>query len=186
MCIARLHNLFTVGGIHMRVRSILILSLSISAATADVVQAQPMRQLPGVRPHLTMMQNPPNSRTRPAANMVGLESTDFYGKRGYPKQLGDTVEALTTGGAAAAGATGGVAGNNGNAGVQSAGSSGFQGNTGNQIGQNGGGTILGGVFGISHNPGNGFGGNRMLSPGLTGGGFTGMVPKGFGFGGTPQ
>ena len=168
----------------MRNRYITMVALFCFYSSPDMLQAQPMRQWPGVRPHLTMMQTPPNSRTRPASSMVGLESTDFYGKRGYPKQLGDNVEALNTGGAT--GAAGGAAGNNGNTGVQSAGSSGFQGNTGNQIGQNGGGTILGGIFGFSNNMGNGFGGNRTPSPGMTGGGFTGMVPKGFGFGGTPQ
>ncbi len=164
-----------------------LVALSVMSFIPEMTYAQPSRQLPGARPFLVgMMQSPPNSRVRPAASQVGLESTDFYGKRGYPKQLGDVVEALNTGGAAA-GMGGGVAGNTGNTGVQSAGSSGFQGNTGNQIGQQGGGTILGGVFGFSNNNGgNGFGGNRSPSGGMTGGGFSGMVPKGFGFGGTPD
>lgn len=64
---------------------------------------------------------------------------------------------------------------------------GFQGNTGNQIGQNGGGTILGGLFGGNNFNNQGLnlqGSGNGLS--LTGGGFSGMVPKGFGFGGTPE
>lgn len=152
----------------------------------EVAQAQPSRQMPGARGFL-MQQNPPNSRTRPAASQVGIESTDFYGKRGYPRQIGDFYDLPSnTGGNAAAGQAG-VAGNNGNVGVQATGSAGFQGNTGNQIGQNGGGTILGGLFGVTNNlGGNGFGGNQGPSNGLTGGGFSGMVPKGFGFGGTPD
>lgn len=169
------------------IRWMSLTTLCLGWLTPEMAQAQPSRQLPGVRPHLSMMQNPPNSRTRPAASQVGLESTDFYGKKGYPKQLGDNVEALNTGGAAAAGNAGGAAGNTGNTGVQAAGSGGFQGNTGNQIGQNGGGTILGGIFGFSNNnAGNGFGGNKSPNNGMTGGGFTGLVPKGFGFGGTPE
>lgn len=160
--------------------------LSIVFLVPALAQAQPGRQIPGTRPHLPG--SPPanfpeaNSRTRPANSQVGLESTDFYGKKGYPRVLGDTIEAATSGagGAAAAGISGG------NTGVQAAGSGGFQGNTGNQIGQNGGGTILGGIFGFSNNVGNGFGGNPTTAAGLTGGGFTGMVPKGFGFGGTPN
>ena len=113
----------------------------------SLVQAQPNRQLPGTRPHLPG--SPPanfpeaNSRTRAAESGVGLESTDFYGKKGYPRVLGDSVVTSASGanGASSAGVSGG------NTGVQSSGSGGFQGNSGNQIGQQGGGTVLGGVFG---------------------------------------
>lgn len=158
------------------------------------ILAQPMRQLPGVRPFLAgqlPQQRQPNSRVRPAASQVGLESTDFYIKNGYPKQLGDFVE---SGAALAGGAAGGVGGNGGNAGVQAAGSMGFQGNTGNQIGQNAGGTVLGGLFGgggvgggfagaTGFRQGNQIGGSAS-GLGFTGGGFSGAVPKGFGFGGS--
>jgi len=150
-----------------------------------VTQAQPIRQLPGARPFLVGMlpQQPPlNPRVRPAASQVGVESTDFYGKRGYPKQLGDFYEAASAG--ANGTAAGGLNGNTGNAGAQAAGSAGFQGNTGNQIGQNGGGTVLGGLFGGGGAGGGG--GIGFAKPGsITGGGFTGVSPKGFGFGGTP-
>lgn len=167
-----------------RYRWPIIIVLSIVVFTPDLVWAQPNRQMPGTRPHLPG--SPPanfpaaNSRTRAAQSGVGLESTDFYGKKGYPRILGDSVEASTTGGAGGAATTGG-----GNQGVQSAGSGGFQGNTGNQIGNQGGGTILGGVFGFSNQNG-GFGGGNQPGGAMTGGGFTGMVPKGFGFGGTPD
>jgi len=146
----------------------------------EAAQAQPSRQMPGTRPYLPgsppINPTPLNPRTRAAANAVGVESTDFYGKKGYPKVLGDAVESQTTGGA-------GGGANTGVSGVQAAGSSGFQGNTGNQIGQNGGGTVLGGLFG-----GGGGGGISGFTPGgqYTGGAFTGMAPKGFGFGGTPE
>ncbi len=160
--------------------------LSMVVLMPERASAQPMRQMPGARPFLAVMQNPPNSRVRQAANMVGLESTDFYGKKGYPRVLGDAVEAASTGGNSTgmAGNTG-LSGSTGNMGVQSSGSAGFQGNTGNQIGQNGGGTVLGGIFGVVNNTGgNGLGGASSGS--ITNGGFTGMVPKGFGFGGTPS
>ena len=163
-----------------------LVAVSVVWFIPELAQAQPSRQLPGARPFLASMMQPPNSRVRPAPSQVGVESTDFYGKRGYPKQLGDAVETASTG-AGAAGMAGAAAGNTGNTGVQSAGSGGFQGNTGNQIGQQGGGTILGGVFGFTNQTGgNGFGGNQSPSRGMTGGGFSGMVPKGFGFGGTPD
>jgi hypothetical protein len=166
-------------------------ALSLGWLFPSIGYAQPIRQMPGTRPFLVGMlpqQGPPlNTRVRPAASQVGVESTDFYGKRGYPKQLGDAVEALSTGASASGMAAGGVAGMNGNSGVQASGSSGFQGNTGNQIGQNGGGTILGGLFG-----GGGVGGAGGIAGGfgksgnVTGGGFSGLSPKGFGFGGTPH
>ena len=157
----------------------------------NVVFAQPARQLPGTRPFLVGMLPQqgatPNPRVRPAASQVGVESTDFYGKRGYPKQLGDFFEG-SAGAGGSASAAGSMGGNSGNSGVQSAGSSGFQGNTGNQIGQNGGGTILGGLFGGGGGGGGagGGGGTPFSRPGgFSGGGFTGITPKGFGFGGTP-
>ncbi|MFT3880079.1 MAG: hypothetical protein QM703_10525 [Gemmatales bacterium] len=148
----------------------------------ESAQAQPSRQLPGTRPYLPgsppINQTPLNPRTRAAASAVGVESTDFYGKKGYPKVLGDAIESQTTGGSAASGVSGA---NTGVSGVQASGSSGFQGNTGNQIGQNGGGTVLGGLFG-----GGGGGGFNAPGNGFSGGAFTGVVPKGFGFGGTPE
>ncbi|HQR09022.1 MAG TPA: hypothetical protein PLN21_19525 [Gemmatales bacterium] len=168
------------------IRCMSFTAITLSWLLPNVVQAQPLRQLPGTRPFLAGMmpqQAPPlNTRVRPAASSVGVESTDFYGKRGYPKQLGDFYEA-------ASGASGTAAATGGNQGLQSAGSSGFQGNTGNQIGQNGGGTVLGGLFGGGGGGAGGGagGGGGFTTPGsFTGGGFTGISPKGFGFGGTPQ
>lgn len=171
----------------------LILTASAWLALApESAQAQPSRQLPGTRPYLPgsppINQAPLNPRTRAAASATGLESTDFYGKKGYPKVVGDAIESQTTGGASGGSATAGISGGNtGVSGVQASGSSGFQGNTGNQIGQNGGGTVLGGLFGGSsaNMGGNGFNAGQITS-GATGGAFTGMVPKGFGFGGTPD
>jgi hypothetical protein len=165
---------------------------AVVALAPERVQAQPSRQMPGTRPFLPgsppINPTPLNPRTTPAASQVGVQSTDFYGKRGYPKVLGDSVETQSTGGASAASA--GVSGSGGVSGVQSSGSGGFQGNTGNQIGQNGGGTVLGGLFGgfRDGNAGaNGFNGAGQPNSGsLTGGAFTGMAPKGFGFGGTPD
>jgi hypothetical protein len=168
----------------------LILTAAVWAGMApEVAQAQPSRSMPGTRPYLPgsppINPTPLNPRTRAAASAVGVESTDFYGKKGYPKVLGDAVESQTTGGASAA-STGAAGTNTGVSGVQSAGSSGFQGNTGNQIGQNGGGTVLGGLFGGGGGQfANGFN-NKAPGEGMTGGAFTGMVPKGFGFGGTPE
>jgi hypothetical protein len=161
-------------------------------AMPELARAQPSRQMPGGRVFLpggpNTIPGPPNSRTRAAANAIGLESTDFYPKNGYPKVLGDAVETgAQTGISGNAGGQGG--GNNGVTGVQAAGNGGFQGNTGNQIGQQGGGTILGGVFGLNlPNGGIGFGDQirGTMGVGMTGGGFSGMVPKGFGFGGTPD
>ncbi len=172
----------------------LILTIAAVVALApERVQAQPSRQMPGTRVFLPG--SPPinpatlNPRTQAAPSQTGLQSTDFYGKRGYPKVLGDSVETQSTGGASASGAAG-VSGAGGVSGVQSSGSAGFQGNTGNQIGQNGGGTVLGGLFGgfRDGNAGaNGFNGaGQPTSGSLTGGAFTGMAPKGFGFGGTPD
>lgn len=156
--------------------------LCLATILASNTQAQPIRQLPGSRPFLAGMlpQSPPNSRVRPAASQVGLESTDFYIKKGYPKQLGDAVEAGAAGGNVGGGLAGGAAGNTGNTGVQSAGSGGFQGNAGTQIGAGSlfGGSFLGGGGGQA-----GFG--NMGSNGFTGGGLVGLSPKGFGFGGTP-
>ncbi|MFO0813158.1 MAG: hypothetical protein U0796_08060 [Gemmatales bacterium] len=167
-----------------------LLALGLCLSFAVEAYAQPSRQLPGVRAFLgqTVPQPPLNSRRRPAASQVGMESTDFYPKNGYPKVLGDAVEsgAAQAGGAAAAGnaAAAGAAGNNGVTGVQAAGSMGFQGNSGNQIGQNGGGTILGGIFGGGGGA-QGFKAGQGPAMGITGGGFSGFVPKGFGFGGSP-
>jgi hypothetical protein len=179
----------------MRIRHLFIVAMALACFTADVY-AQPIRQMPGSRPFLPgaplMPPANPNTRTRPAASAVGLESTDFYPKNGYPKQLGDAVEAGSNQGASAAGGAAGGAGG-GVSGVQAAGSGGFQGNTGNQIGQQGGGTVFGGLFGGNNtlNGGNQQGLNPPMDPiranaGFTGGGFSGMVPKGFGFGGTPD
>lgn len=166
------------------IRWMSLTALTLCCAIPNLAQAQPMRQLPGTRPFLVGMvpqQGAPlNPRVRPAASSVGVESTDFYGKRGYPKQLGDFFE-QASGASGTAAATGG---NNGNQGVQSSGSAGFQGNTGNQIGQNGGGTVLGGLFGGGGGAGGGIQG--FSAPGsFTGGAFAGINPKGFGFGGTP-
>ena len=174
----------------MKTIRFLLLGCLCVLAMPELAQAQPSRQMPGGRVFLPGNPNiptiPPNSRTRTAASQVGLESTDFYPKNGYPKVLGDAVE---TGTASASGAGGQAGGNNGVTGVQAAGSGGFQGNTGNQIGQQGGGTILGGVFGLNMPQGGiGFGDQirGTMGVGMTGGGFSGMVPKGFGFGGTPD
>jgi len=170
------------------IRWMSLTALTLSCLIPQAAQAQPSRQLPGTRPFLVGMMPqqgaPLNPRVRPAASSVGVESTDFYGKRGYPKQLGDFYEG-STGASGTAAATGGAAGGNtGIQGVQSAGSSGFQGNTGNQIGQNGGGTVLGGLFGGGGGAGGGIQG--FSAPGnFTGGAFAGINPKGFGFGGTP-
>ena len=171
-----------------RNRWILVAALSVAVAFPALASAQPVRQIPGTRPYLPgsppIGGMDPNSRVRGAVNAVGNESTDFYGKKGYPRVLGDAVETTTN--SSGGSASSGVGGNTGTSGVQSSGSGGFQGNTGNQIGQNGGGTVLGGIFGVTNNVGgNGFGG-QTTSGGLTGGAFTGMVPKGFGFGGTPD
>lgn len=186
-----------------RIVHISLLTLGLAALITADAAAQPIRQMPGTRPFIAGVikqqgQPPvPNSRRRPAASSVGFESTDFYPKNGYPKQLGDYYElgSANAGAAGQGGQAGGQAGNTGNTGVQAAGSMGFQGNTGNQIGQNGGGTIFGGLFG-----GNGIGGGAGGAGGalgggnntsnangnFTGGGFAGMVPKGFGFAGTPE
>ena len=186
-----------------RIVHISLLSLGLAALTTAEAAAQPIRQMPGTRPLIAgaikQQGQPqvPNSRRRPAASSVGFESTDFYPKNGYPKQLGDIYEFGTTNTGAAgmggqAGQAGGQAGNTGNTGVQAAGSNGFQGNTGNQIGQNGGGTVFGGLFGgngIGGGAGGALGGGNNTSNAngnFTGGGFAGMVPKGFGFAGTPE
>lgn len=137
--------------------------------------AQPVRQMPGTRPYLPgsppINPSPLNPRTRAAASATGVESTDFYGKKGYPKVLGDAVESQTTGGAAggASAAGGTIAG--GVAGGISGGAGGLSG------GLSGGGSLGGGGFKFSNN------GNQ--NSGITGGGFSGLVPKGFGFGGVP-
>ena len=141
--------------------------------------AQPSRQMPGTRPYLPGA--PPitaaalNPRTQPAPSQTGVQSTDFYGKRGYPKVLGDSVETQSSGGASgsAAGASGGSLGAGG--GSISGGAGGLGGGIGGGGGLGGGG-ILGG---FSAN-------NQGSSPGITGGGFSGLVPKGFGFGGVPS
>jgi hypothetical protein len=174
-----------------------LLALGLLAYTHTEAAAQPLRQVPGARPflaHAKQITPPqvPNRRRRPAASQVGFESTDFYIKNGYPKQLGDFFEQGSTvnGNTGNTGQAGqAAAGNTGNTGVQSSGSQGFQGNTGNQIGNQGGGTIFGGLFGGNNfNAGNGgaLGGNPSSNSSFTGGGFSGAVPKGFGFAGTPD
>ncbi len=156
----------------MKIR-ILIAGLVVVLFDVGIANAQPARQSPGVRPHFP----PPTLNDGfPAANG---RAPDIYGKKGYPRLLGDNVDASSGGGGATGntGATGGLGGG------------GFQGNTGNQIGSMQGGTILGGLFGGG---GAGGGGGQLgggLSPprnGFSGGGFTGLAPKGFGFGGTPD
>lgn len=148
--------------------------------------AQPSRSMPGTRPYLPgsppINPAPLNTRTRAAASATGLESTDFYGKKGYPKVLGDSVEAQTTGGANGAGGTltGGIAGGltggaGGAAGVGGA-TGGLSGGLAGGGGGFGGGGIAG--FGILN-------GNPTNPTGITGGGFSGLGPKGFGFGGVP-
>lgn len=174
-------------------RCLILMALGVALLLPEPTQAQPARQMPGTRPFLPTYPpfNPPpaNSRVRAAASQVGQESTDFYPKNGYPKVLGDAVESGSSSGQA--GGIGG-GGNMGVSGVQAAGSGGFQGNTGNQIGNMGGGTVLGGLFGVVQNQTGGNGFNQgsydpaRNAMGFTGGGFTGMVPKGFGFGGTPD
>ena len=169
-----------------RMIGLILIVAAVVALAPERVQAQPSRQMPGTRPYLPGA--PPitaaalNPRTQAAPSQTGVQSTDFYGKRGYPKVLGDAVETQSSGGAG-----GGAAAAGGSAGVQSSGSGGFQGNSGNQIGQQGGGTVLGGLFGgfRDGNGANGFNG-QPTSGSLTGGAFTGMAPKGFGFGGTPD
>lgn len=160
--------------------------------------AQPARYVPGAAALYKMSPQPPrmnppppNPRVRPAASQTGLESTDFYPKRGYPRVLGDAVELGDVGG----GGVGGAAGQSGAAGMTGAGGAagnvsgqGFQGNIGNQIGSNTGGTIFGGIFG-GGNQGGGFGRGVLgggFRVGMSGGGFTGATPKGFGFGGVPN
>jgi hypothetical protein len=159
-----------------------MLALGVVFVWGDVASAQPGRQMPGSRqpigtsPPRTFPD--PNSRVRPSANQIGFQSADVYAKPGYPKFLGDAVETGSqTGGSTAI--TGGAAGAAGNAGSVNGG--GFQGNIGNQIGSNTGGTILGGLFGLR--PGEG---PMARGSGFSGGGLSGIVPKGFGFGGTPE
>jgi len=142
--------------------------------------AQPSRQMPGTRPFLPgsppINPAPLNPRTTPAASQVGVQSTDFYGKRGYPKVLGDSVETQSSGTTtgSAAGVAGGSTGSTG--GSVSGGSAGLGG--GGALG--GGGLGGGGIFG-------GFNANNQgNTPGITGGGFSGLAPKGFGFGGVPS
>lgn len=142
--------------------------------------AQPSRNMPGTRPYLPgsppINPTPLNPRTRSAASAVGVESTDFYGKKGYPRVLGDAVESQTTGGAAGgASAAGSLTG--GLSGGAAGGLSGGGGLTGGG-GLSGGGGGGGGGTGFFINP-------TPFGTGITGGGFTGLVPKGFGFGGLP-
>ncbi|MFT3880078.1 MAG: hypothetical protein QM703_10520 [Gemmatales bacterium] len=152
--------------------------------------AQPSRQLPGTRPYLPgsppINQTPLNPRTRAAASAVGVESTDFYGKKGYPKVLGDAIESQTTGGAAGGvSASGGSISGGSISGGSISGSisGGLSGGAGGAGGGLSGGGLVGG-FGIGNANGNG---NALgqANTGITGGGFSGMGPKGFGFGGTP-
>jgi hypothetical protein len=145
--------------------------------------AQPSRQMPGTRPYLPG--TPPinaaalNPRTQAAASNTGVQSTDFYGKRGYPKVLGDSVETQSSGASASAA---GVAGGSLGAAGGSLGSSGGALGAGGGLGGGGlgGGGLGGGIIG------GGFNANNLGSgSGITGGGFSGLVPKGFGFGGVP-
>lgn len=158
--------------------------------TAKETLAQPARQAPAVRVFLKQQGGDPNGNQRrsPGPGQIGWVSWDIYGKKGYPRFLGDNVDAVS-GATGNTGATGQM-GQAGQTGLMGLGGGGFQGNLGNQIGQNSGGTILGGLFGGGIGGGIGGGGAigqlGGLSPGFTGGGFSGMVPKGFGFGGTPD
>ncbi len=158
-----------------------VLALGVVFLDGDVASAQPGRQMPGSRQPIgtSPPRNfpAPNERVRPAASQTGFQSADVYGKPGYPKFLGDAVET----GSQAGGSTGtaGASGASGAAG--SVNGAGFQGNIGNQIGSNTGGTILGGLFGLR--PGEA---GRGMGSGFSGGGLSGVVPKGFGFGGTPD
>jgi hypothetical protein len=155
----------------------------------ETAAAQPSRQLPVLSQFMKQTPPPPpaNQRVRPAPNQVGFETTDFYPKQGYPRFLGDAVDAAQ--GSAQGSGQLGQSGQVGTIGQFGQFGGGFQGNTGNQIGQNSGGTIFGGIFGGG---GGGGGGGRpgggLVNPGgVTGGGFTGgAMPKGFGFGGTPE
>lgn len=151
-------------------------------ALPEVSFAQPSRQLPGTRPYLPgsppINQAPLNPRTRAAASATGLESTDFYGKKGYPKVVGDAVESQTTGGASGGSisASGGTLAGSASSGSISGSASGTS--AGGISGSlTGGGTAIGG-FGFGNASGS-------ANPGITGGGFSGLVPKGFGFGGVP-
>lgn len=145
--------------------------------------AQPARIIPGSRPYLpgkplTPIQEP-NSRVRAAASAVGLESTDFYGKKGYPRVIGDAVESSTSGGT-----TGTTGTATGNAGSTLGGGGGSLGGAG---GGGGGGALgFGGGGGGGSLGGFNFPGGIGGSTGATGGGFSGLIPKGFGFGGTPS
>ena len=158
-------------------------SLALVLFVPEVASAQPIRQMPGSRPFLpgAPLTPPgvPNSRTRPAASAVGVESTDFYTKNGYPKQLGDAVEAgsAQAAGAQTAGGGGGIGGAGGGIAGAGGGVGGGGGGIGGGIGGGGGGLIGSNNF----PPSSGITGN-----GVTGGGFSGLVPKGFGFGGTPN
>jgi hypothetical protein len=153
-----------------------LLALGVLLVWGSDAQAQPSRQMPGSR-HPIATSPPrtfpdPNTRTRPAASQIGFQSADVYAKPGYPKFLGDAVEtgASQTGGAAIAGGGGAIAGGAGGiGGIAGGGTLGIAGGAG------GGGTA--GFLRPSR--GDGFGG-------FTGGGFSGIVPKGFGFGGTPD
>lgn len=153
------------------------LTLALSALFPALALAQPTRQMPGSRPFLPgtpRYQVPePNSRTKAAASATGLESTDFYPKNGYPKVLGDAVEAGSASGGAAGGGSAGLSGG-GSAGV-----------TGGSLGSGGGGSLGGGSLG-----GGGTGTFSFSQPGsgvsITGGAFSGVIPKGFGFGGVPD
>jgi hypothetical protein len=169
-----------------------LLALAIwSLFALESASAQPARQMPALGQFLKQTPPPPpaNQRVRPAANQIGFTSTDFYPKQGYPRFLGDAVDAAQ--GTGQSGMTG-ASGQMGQTGQTGQFGGGFQGNIGNQIGQNSGGTIFGGLFGGG---GGGAGGGGMAgggllpgrSAGISGGGFTGgMVMKGFGFGGTPD
>jgi hypothetical protein len=150
------------------------------------VAAQPARQSPVLGQFMKQTPPPPpaNQRVRPAPNQVGFETTDFYPKQGYPRFLGDAVDAAQ---GSAQGGQMGQSGQVGTIGQFGQFGGGFQGNIGNQIGQQSGGTIFGGIFGGGGGGGSRAGGLVNATGGFTGGGFTGgMMPKGFGFGGTPE
>lgn len=159
----------------------LLISACVVMLLPSATMAQPSRQMPGLRPYLPGSPLRPipeaNSRTTSAPSQTGLQSTDFYGKKGYPRVLGDAVETGSSSGGTAAGTTGGISGGSISGGV--GGGIGGGGLTGGGLGGglSGGGGALGGFGNL---------GSGNAGAGLTGGGFSGLVPKGFGFGGTPS
>ena len=158
----------------------LLMVVALIGSIPALANAQPVRQIPGTRPYLPgsppINGMDPNSRVRGAVSATGNESTDFYGKKGYPRVLGDAVETTTnsSGGSASTGATG-VGGATGTTGGSLGGG-----------GLGGGGALGGGGGALGGGGGGGLGARPFNQSGITGGGFSGFVPKGFGFGGTPD